>query len=94
MLNIHLEDGNVVMMSGRFDASQIETAREVLDQVVEACVIDRSGVEYISSAGLGTLLALRQRLDTAGAMVTIRNMNKLVSDVFRFSRLDTVFKIE
>ncbi len=94
MLELHIKDENTVIMSGRFDASQVGTAKGILDQLRGSCILDLAGVEYISSAGLGVLLALRQRLDQVGGTVTIRNMNKLVGDVFRYSRLDTVFTIE
>lgn len=94
MLELHIEDEQTVFMSGRFDASQVETAKEVLSQLKGSCILDLAGVEYISSAGLGVLLALRQRLDLVGGTVTIRNMNKLVGDVFRYSRLDVLFTIE
>ena len=59
MLELHIEDGNTVLMSGRFDAAQIETAKKVLSRLNGSCI-----------------------LDLAGGTVTVRNMNRLVGDVF------------
>ena len=94
MLELHIENGSTAIMSGRFDASQVDKAKEVLSCLKGSCVLDLGGLEYISSAGLGVLLALRQRIDEQGGTVTIRNLNKLVGDVFRYSHLDTLFTIE
>ena len=57
-------------------------------------MIDCSGLEYISSAGLGVLLGTFKRLDEKGASLKLTGMRKLVRDVFRYSRMDTIFEIE
>jgi anti-anti-sigma regulatory factor len=45
-----------IVLSGRFDASQVERARGVFDEVTEACIVDFEALSYISSGGLGLLL--------------------------------------
>jgi len=86
------EDGTV-SLHGRFDASQVAKAQEVFGQIDKSCVIDFAHLEYISSAGLGVLLATQKRLGDQGQGLKLINMSKLVRDVFRYSRLDTIFEI-
>jgi len=57
-------------------------------------VIECDGLEYISSAGLGVLLATYKRLAASGQTVKLVGMRKLVRDVFRYSRMDTIFEVE
>lgn len=94
MLTIsHVDDGHL-KFSGRFDASQAQTANESLENVNGDLIIDMSELEYISSMGLGVLMKAYQRLNTSGNKITLRNLNKHISDVFRYTSLDKVFKIE
>jgi len=87
------EDGTIVL-SGRFDASQVATAQAVFEAVTESATVDFTALEYISSAGLGVLLGTHKRLSETDAKLKLRGMKKLVRDVFRYSRLDTIFEIE
>jgi anti-sigma B factor antagonist len=87
------EDGSIVL-SGRFDASQVATAQALFDTVTGSATVDFTALEYISSAGLGVLLGAHKRLSETGAKLKLRGLKKLVRDVFRYSRLDTIFEIE
>ncbi len=94
MLEINVGENDIIFLKGRFDAAQVETAKSHLEKVTETCTLDFSELEYISSAGLGVLIATYQRLNKDGHKIKLRNMSKLVRDVFKFSRLDTLFEIE
>jgi len=94
MFEITKTEEGKVKLSGRFDASQVARAQEVFDTVQGTCVIDCSNLEYISSAGLGILLATYKRLHADGHTLRLQNMRKLVRDVFRYSRMDTIFEVE
>ena len=91
---VRKEDENLIILSGRFDASQTEKAQAVFQTLTESSVIDVSELDYISSAGLGVLLATLKRLDDMGKSLKLLNMNKHVRDVFKYSGLDRVFEIE
>jgi len=88
------EQPNTLILKGRFDASQVAKAQEIFGALETSCVIDFAGLEYISSAGLGVLLATQKRLWDKGEKLKLTNMKKLVRDVFRYSRLDTIFEVE
>jgi len=87
------EDGEIVL-TGRFDASRVAEADAVLDRVTTTSRVDMKNLDYISSLGLGILLKTQKRLKTSGNELILTNMNKLIRDVFRIARFDTIFKIE
>ncbi|MCK5571421.1 MAG: STAS domain-containing protein [Bacteroidetes bacterium] len=94
MFAITVGENGEVLLSGRFDASQVGQAAEVLDSVRETCRVNFKDLDYISSAGLGVLLKTQKRLTQTGNRLILTNMNKLVRDVFRIARFDFVFTIE
>ena len=62
MLAIDFGPKDVVVISGRLDAAQSPAAQAFLDKVQGTVTLDCSGLEYISSAGLGVLLKTQKRL--------------------------------
>lgn len=94
MFDIHVTDNGEVEISGRLDASQVDKARSVLDQITTSCVLNMKGLDYISSAGLGVLLATQKRLMESGQKLKIINMSNHIRDIFHYTRFDTVFEIE
>ena len=93
MFEIGFNDSGVVAVSGRLDAAQAARAQEFLDAVDNQCVLDMSGLEYISSAGLGVLLRTHKRLMTGETGLELVNVNKHIADIFRYSGFDKLFVI-
>lgn len=93
MLDIRMEDGQRVTLSGRLDASTVGRAREVFESMTGSFVIDLSDLTYISSAGIGILMATFRRLGDAGETLTLENLSPRVEYVFRLAGLDKVFVI-
>jgi len=93
MFDIRKADDGSIILAGRFDASQVATAQALFDTVAGSATVDFTALEYISSAGLGVLLGAHKRLSETGGKLKLRGMKKLVRDVFRYSRLDTIFEI-
>lgn len=94
MFEIRVGKSGEIIPSGRFDASHSERAARFLDRVTESSVVDFGELEYISSAGLGILVEVQQRLSQSGQSLRIVNANPQVRDIFRFSGLDQLFEIE
>ena len=94
MLDLRIGESGAVMLAGRFDASQADKAQAFLDAVPDLRVIDFSGLDYISSAGLGVLLKTQKRLTAAGKGLVFVNVNKHIFDVLHYSGFDQIFKIE
>ena len=57
-------------------------------------IIDLSGVDYIDSSGLGTLVAIQKRALQNGGSVIIKGIKGLVKDLFELTRLTKVFEIQ
>lgn len=87
------EDGEI-LLHGRFDAAQVEKAEMVLREITNSTIVNFEELEYISSAGLGVLLATQKRLAESGNSLKLINMNKHIRNVFRYSGFDTIFEIE
>ena len=94
MLEITFTDDGHLRLEGRFDASEVDQAQAAFDKILQSTVVDFSKLTYISSAGLGVLVATYRRLSETGENLTLRNMNPSVRNVFRFSGLDRLFKME
>jgi anti-anti-sigma factor len=94
MFNIWQEENGTVQLSGRLDASQVTLANSVMDTLQSTCAVDFSALEYISSAGLGVLLATQQRLADLGQEITIRGLGPHIRMVFDLAGFDAVFTIE
>lgn len=94
MLDITYDGTRNISLSGRFDASQAEKALKVFATVTSSCVVDMQNLDYISSAGLGVLLATFKRLHDAGNTMVLKNMNDCIRRIFQVSSLDRVFAIE
>jgi anti-sigma B factor antagonist len=83
--------------SGRMDAvtaPRFETAStELLGQGHTAQVADLSGLEYISSAGLRSILAAGKKLKAAGGSLAFCGLSGMVDEVFRVSGFLKLFKV-
>lgn len=97
MLDIARDENGQLTLAGRFDASQADLAQNAFDELEPGegpSVVNFSGLDYISSAGLGVLLKTQKRLMAAGGGLRLVNVNNHIRDVFRYSGFDTVLEIE
>ena len=93
MLEVRFMEGGWVHLLGRFDASQAAEARQALAAVEESVTFDLSGLEYISSAGLGVLLKTQKRVMAGGQGLRLVNANKHIRDIFKYAGFDRIFEI-
>jgi anti-sigma B factor antagonist len=84
----------VVVIAGRLDAAQSAVAQSFLDKVQGPVTLDCSGLEYISSAGLGVLLKTQKRLLAANGKLRLSGVNRHLRDIFQYSGFDRIFEIE
>ena len=94
MFNIARSEDGRILLTGRFDAAQADTARALLATVQETCRVDFAGLDYISRAGLGVLLGTQKRLQGLGHRLVLANLNRHVRDLFHLAGFDQVFEIE
>ena len=84
-------------LNGRFDAHSAGEVEEKLDLAVsqgaQKLLVDLSGVEYISSAGLRVLLAIAKKLKEKEGQIKLCCLQPYVKEVFDVAGLTQIFKI-
>ena len=93
MFEIKRDDDGTVSLNGRLDASQVDKARAVLDQLTESCEVDFAELSYISSAGLGLLFGAQKRLVDKGGGLTLLNLSPHIREIFQIAGFDNIFEI-
>lgn len=93
MFQVDVDQEGNVFLTGRLDASQQQLAMEAFNRVVRTAVVDCSKLEYISSAGIGVLIATQKRLSAEGHHLHLKNLNAHISEIFRYAGLETIFTI-
>ena len=93
MFEIQRSTNGTIQLLGRLDASQVERAEVVFDQIVESCVVDFAELKYISSAGLGLLFATHKRLVDGGSALTLVNLNPHIREVFEITGFHHIFEL-
>lgn len=87
----------VISLEGRLDAAtvgQFDTAwASALEGGAGRCVVEMSGLEFISSAGLHSLLVLARRLDADKGTLCCCGLTENVRDVFSIAGFTKVFQI-
>lgn len=94
MLDIQYDSAAGIRLHGRFDAEEVQNAERVFSGVNTSCVVDFEGLDYISSAGLGVLLATQQRLSRSGHELKLVGMTPHVRMIFEYAGFDFVFDID
>jgi anti-anti-sigma factor len=87
----------VVSLSGRIDAvSAPDFERQVSNEIQggeDRWVFDFSGIDYISSAGLRSLLFLAKQMKGRGARLELCCLKGMVKEVFDLSGFTSMFSI-
>ncbi|MEI7481332.1 MAG: STAS domain-containing protein [Elusimicrobiota bacterium] len=87
----------VVTVSGRMDAvTAPEFEKSISDFITQgekAFVVNLSGLEYISSAGLRSILACAKRLKEQSGKLIFSGLQGHVKEVFSISGFNGIFKI-
>ncbi|MCX8026547.1 MAG: STAS domain-containing protein [Thermodesulfovibrionales bacterium] len=92
------QDGAVIIyLKGRLDAitsSQFDSyVSTIFENINKLVIINLSGLEYISSAGLRSMLAFAKQLKSKDAKIVFAELKGSVKDVFRISGFYTIFEI-
>ncbi|MDI9571528.1 MAG: STAS domain-containing protein [Pseudomonadota bacterium] len=97
-IDVRKEAQAVVMsLTGRMDAVAApqfdRTAADLLAQGDRRIIIDFASLEYISSAGLQSILALAKQLEDSQGSVILSNLAGPVREVFDISGFSLIFPI-
>ena len=83
-------------VNGRIDTVTVTEAESILKSDLDGIselVLDFSGLDYISSAGLRLLLTLQKTMNKQGSM-TIKNANETVTEIFDVTGFSDILTIE
>jgi anti-anti-sigma factor len=87
----------VVQVEGRLDVATApefeKNCAAMLEQGHEKLVLDLTDLEYISSAGLRSLLAIAKRLKGSGGSLSLCGLTGLVKEVFYLSGFDSFLPV-
>ncbi|HNY73454.1 MAG TPA: STAS domain-containing protein, partial [Syntrophales bacterium] len=87
----------IISLTGRMDAVSApqfdRTAEDLLAHGDRRIIIDFVALEYISSAGLQSILALAKRLEPVDGDVILCNLGGPVKEVFDISGFSIIFPI-
>ncbi|WCB45538.1 STAS domain-containing protein [Nitratidesulfovibrio vulgaris] len=87
----------LVGLSGRMDAVTApafeQHCESLITQGTTAVIADMPGLEYISSAGLRSILSSAKKLRTAGGNLSFCGMTGMVDEVFRVSGFFKMFRV-
>lgn len=87
----------VLQVAGRIDGETApdldKVCRQWISSVDRNMILDLSGVQYISSAGLSTILSAGKELDRNGGRLLIAGLTERLRQIFVFSGFDSLFPI-
>jgi anti-anti-sigma factor len=93
-------DTVVLAPTGRIDHSRSDDFKDALRPHLERCaagqdhlVLDLSGVDYISSAGLRVLMLAKKQAKAQGGTLMVAGLGSVVKEIFEISRFTVVFDI-
>ena len=82
----------VLTVSGRIDANSAPTLEHTLlatvDEKAVPIIVDMSGVDYVSSAGLNVILLAAKALAETSRQLIVAGANDDVADVMRLTGVD------
>ncbi len=86
-----------VKLNGRLDTNTAPTLQDSLEDEMatnKEVNLDFRSLDYISSAGLRTLLFLHKKASGAGNSLTISNCNEMIQDVFKMTGFINMLNIK
>ena len=97
-INVIKKDNDIlVKLGGEIDFNTSIDLREKLIGLISSLpanmIVDMSGVEYIDSSGVATLVEILQALGKKNGKLIIAGLKERVKDVFDLAHLNEVFTI-
>ena len=99
-MEVHIsnhQDAAVIEIRGEVDLYTSPQVREAIVGVTRRrtplVIVDLTGVDYMDSSGVATLVEGLQFCRGYGGAFRLAGLGETVRQVFRFAKLDTVFEI-
>lgn len=95
-----IADVVIVTVSGRVDHANADQFRTLLWPFLASCaagadrlVLDLSGLEYISSAGLRVMMLASRDVKARDGTLVVCSLQPIVREIFEISRFNIVFHV-
>ena len=90
-------DAVVASVKGRIDLSNADALKDAMTAALakakSALILDLSGVDYMSSAGLRSLMIVFKAAKGEGKALGLTSLQPLLMEIFTISRFNLVFPI-
>ena len=90
------EQETIIEVVGRLDVNTAPSLEKTINEdiaLTKSLIIDFSGVEYISSAGLRVILNAQKKMQQIGVM-KVKNVRQEVMEVFEITGFADILTIE
>ena len=88
-------DAALVNLKGRMDVVTSSAFDQACDKIIQAgdkyLVVDMGGLDYISSAGLRSILGMDKKIKAQGGKLALCNLQGMVKEVFHISGFAAMF---
>lgn len=91
---------HVLSVSGRLDQDNCDAFRQELEPYLHSAtntphhiVLDLSGLEYVSSAGLRCFMLAARQSRGQDSRIVVAALQPMVAEIFQISRFDLVLKV-
>lgn len=71
----------------------LEAAENALESSISNCLVDLSGLKYINSADIGTLVTLLTKFRNAGGEVVLLNPSEHIRKLLVITKLHAIFDV-
>lgn len=89
-------DTVILFPEGWIDSTNAAELERAVDAYVDDCekmILDFSGIDYISSAGLRVIVGAHRQMESKQGLI-LRNLNRNVTDIIRLTGFDAKLNIE
>lgn len=90
-------DAVIIQPAGRMDANTSaifeNEGKKWIENGEKKLIADMRNLEYISSAGLRSVLLVGKKLKAGGGALSLCNLDGMVEEVFNMSGFNTIFHI-
>ena len=86
----------IVKFNGRLDTTtSVDLDKKMKEETIkeDLVILDFTDLEYISSAGLRVILAIKKNLENSGKRLEIHHINAVVTEVFMVTGFINVLTI-
>ena len=98
MTNREVDGASVVALDGRIVlGTEVEALREKLESLMaegrKKIVLNMKNIQYVDSAGLGSLIAAHLNAKSQGASLKLCHLGSKLQGILQITRLATVFQV-